>query len=120
MRGPGAYKPHTAMKLRRILVTLFACAATAFVSVPTVIAVTFTNDTLIDPLNTNFDGTDVVITNCTVTIDGPHGFNSLSILPGGKLTHSFSPNGLITNIIVVVDEPQVLNGTNPVPLLNTN
>src|SRR6185369_4208663 len=83
-------------------------------------AVTFTNDTLIGPLNTNFDGADITITNCTLTVDGPHGFNSLFVEDGGKLTHSFSPNGLLTNIIAVVDEPQVLNGTNPVPLLNTN
>ena len=54
-------------------------------------AVTFTNDTAISFDNTNYDGEDVVVTNCTLTVDGPHSFASLQVLNGGNLTHSFAP-----------------------------
>ncbi len=83
-------------------------------------AITFTNDTTIAASNTNYEGADVVVANCTVTADGPHAFSSLLVAAGGTLTHSFSPNGSISNLLSVVDESQVLNDTNPVTLLNSN
>ena len=58
-------------------------------------AVTFTSDTAISFNNTNYDGADIVVTNCTLTVDGPHSFASLQVLNGGNLTHSFAPNGLL-------------------------
>ena len=56
-------------------------------------AVTFTSDTAIGVYDTNYDGMDVVVTNCTLTVDGPHSFASLQLLSGGNLTHTFSSNG---------------------------
>ena len=56
-------------------------------------AVTFTNDTAISLNNTNYDGADIVVTNCTLTVDGPHSFASLQVLNGANLTHSISTNG---------------------------
>ncbi len=83
-------------------------------------ATTFTNDTTINANNTNYEGADIIVTNCTVTVDGPHAFSSLIVAAGGVLTHSFSPDGIISNLLFVVDESQTLNGTNPVTLLNSN
>ena len=83
-------------------------------------ATTFTNDTTIDANDTNYEGADIIVTNCTVTVDGPHAFSSLLVAGGGVLTHSYSPNGVISNLLSVVDESQVLNDTNPVTLLNSN
>jgi len=83
-------------------------------------ATTFTNDTAIGPGNTNYDGLDIVVTNCTLTVDGPHAFSSLLLAPGGVLTHSFYPTGPVTNLLSVTNESQLLNGTNPVTLLNSN
>jgi hypothetical protein len=83
-------------------------------------ATTFTNDTTINVNDTNYDGTDIMVTNCTLTVNGPHAFSSLFVAGGGALTHSFSPNGSISNILFVANESQVLNGTNPVTLLNSN
>jgi hypothetical protein len=83
-------------------------------------ATTFTNDTTINVNDTNYDGTDIVVTNCTLTVNGPHAFSSLFVARGGALTHSFSPNGSISNILFVANESQVLNGTKPVTLLNSN
>jgi len=83
-------------------------------------ATTFTNDTTINANDTNYEGADIIVTNCTVTVDGPHAFSSLIVAAGGVLTHSFSPDGVISNLLSVVDEAQTLNGTNPVTLLNSN
>ena len=83
-------------------------------------ATTFTNDTTINANDTNYEGADIIVTNCTVTVDGPHAFSSLLVAAGGVLTHSSSPNGVISNLLSVVDESQVLNDTNPVTLLNSN
>ncbi len=83
-------------------------------------ATTFTNNTAITVGNTNYDGTDIVITNCTVTVDGPHAFSSVRVASGGVLTHSFSPNGSISNLLFVTNEAQVLTGTNLVTLANSN
>src|SRR5438105_2815967 len=75
-------------------------------------AVTFTSDTLIRFNNSNYDGADIVITNCTVTIDGRHSFNSVRIQYGGILTHSNALNGLLDNPFTVTNEQHVLMGTN--------
>ena len=83
-------------------------------------AMTFTNDTTINVGDTNYEGADIVVTNCTVAVDGPHAFSSLFVAAGGVLTHSFFPNGAISNILLVANESQVLNGANPVTLLNSN
>ncbi len=83
-------------------------------------AAVFTNNTTIGPFDTRYDGSDIVLSNCTVTVDGAHTFASLRVAPGGTLTHSFWPNGPIVTTFTVADEPQVLEGTDPVTLLNTN
>jgi hypothetical protein len=83
-------------------------------------AVEFTSNTSIGAFDTDFDGADIIISNCTVTVDGPHSFDNLRVAAGGTLTHSFWPAGQISITFNVTNEPQVLNGTNPVTLLNTN
>ena len=50
-------------------------------------AVTFTNDSFISFVDTNYDGADIVVTNCTLTVDGAHSFASLQVLAGGNVTH---------------------------------
>src|SRR6266403_498864 len=77
-------------------------------------AAVFTSDTLLNASNTNYDGQSIVLSNCTVTIDGPHAFASLQVGAGGVLTHSFSANGNINLTAQVADEPQILLGTNAV------
>ena len=83
-------------------------------------AVVFTTSTAIGPLDTNYDGADVVISNCTVTVDGAHTFASLRVAPGGILTHRFHPTVEHCGLNSPYNESQVLTGTNPVTLLNTN
>ncbi len=83
-------------------------------------ATVFTNNTSIGVGNTNYDGTAIVVTNCTLTVDGPHAFSSVLVAAGGVLTHSFSPSGTVSNLLFITNESQVLSGTNLVTLLNSN
>ena len=96
--------------------TLFLISPVA----PVFSATVFTADTYISPVNTNYDGEDIAISNCTVTIDGPHNFNSLLVSTNGTLTHSPGTNGQVAFTVSVTNEQQVLSGINPATLLNTN
>jgi len=48
----------------------------------------FTDDTIIEADDQTYDGNDIVVGGCTLTVDGSHDFNSMLILSGGILTHS--------------------------------
>ena len=75
-------------------------------------AATFTSDTVIGINNTNFDGQDIAVTNCTLTIDGRHAFLSVNLLNGAVLSHSSSTNGLLENRLSATGELQILSSTN--------
>src|SRR6266404_5987136 len=83
-------------------------------------AVTFTSDTTITFYNTNYDGQDILLTNCTVTIDGQHSFASLHVLNHGNVTHTAAQNGFLVNSIPITNEMHALNGTNAVTLNASN
>jgi len=83
-------------------------------------AVVFTSNLAIGPLMTNYEGADVVISNCTVTVDGPHTFASVLVGANGVLTHSPLTSGLISNFYNITNEAQVLSGLNPATLMYTN
>src|SRR5690349_3313202 len=75
-------------------------------------AITFTGDAQIGVYDTNFDGLDIVVTNCTLTVDGPHAFKSLQILNGGVLTHTYAVGGVLPAVIfTVTSEPHTLSST---------
>lgn len=57
---------------------------------------TFTTDSSIASGNSTYDGQNIVVRGCTVTIDGPHSFNSLTVEQNassvsGTVTHSSGP-----------------------------
>ncbi len=56
-------------------------------------AITFTNNTAIGVGNTTYDGQEITVSGCTLTVDGPHSFASLLLTDGAVLTHSGAPNG---------------------------
>ena len=60
-------------------------------------AITFTSDTAIGVGNTNYDGREITVSGCTLTVDGPHAFTSLLVTNGGAVTHSPAPNGEANN-----------------------
>lgn len=59
-------------------------------------ATVITSNLAITPIDASYDGADLVISNCTVTVDGAHSFNSLLVGAGGVLTHSYSQSGNMT------------------------
>lgn len=83
-------------------------------------AVTFTSDTTISFNNTSYEGLEVVVTNCTLTLDGPHTFASLQVRNGGAVTHLFAPHGYVNNWLSVSNLPVVLSLTNAAMLPETN
>ncbi len=114
------YKPEPELTMKTILSQLalvFFLFSTASLGASTT---TFISNTEISPTNTNYDGEDIVISNCTVTVDGPHTFASLLVATNGILTHSFSTNGQLSLAFNVTNAPYVLNETNPTTLANTN
>ena len=100
----------------------FLCLISLSIATSSSPAATLTNDTIIDQNNTNFDGQDIIVTNCTLTIDGFHTFNSVRLLSGAVLTHSFSANGVLADLsaVTVTGEMHVVSSTNPAPLNHTN
>jgi hypothetical protein len=81
-------------------------------------AATFTNDTRIGIHDTSFDGQDILVGPCMLTVDGSHAFASLEVLAGGTLTHTFSTNGLLNDLLAAGDL-LVLSGTNPTALIQS-
>ncbi|HEY5909296.1 MAG TPA: hypothetical protein VJA21_01695, partial [Verrucomicrobiae bacterium] len=78
--------------LASLIALALLCSSAARAQAATV----FTNDTLIGVLDTNYDGAELVVSNCTLMVDGVHSFASIRLLSGGMLTHSFSSNGWLT------------------------
>jgi len=51
-------------------------------------SITFTNDTFIDSGDVTYDGQDIIVNGCTLTVNGVHNFNSLQVINDGVVTHS--------------------------------
>jgi hypothetical protein len=114
--NPATAMRHSSFRLspvRWLFAAILSLAASAT-------AVVFNTNTVISLVNTNYDGTDIVISNCVVTLDGSRNFASLHVTGGGMLTHSSPANGMISVTDTVVNEPQVLTGTNAVTLAQSN
>src|SRR4026209_2850267 len=89
----------------RLACILFVCqAGCAWAAV-------FSNDTVLSPTNSSYDGADIVVSNCVLTVDGVHGFASVRVATGGTLTHSAVTNGVFSIVTSVINEPQTLTGT---------
>lgn len=58
---------------------------------------TITTNTAIGVGNLTYDGQDLVVSGCTLTVDGPHSFNSLRLTADAVLTHSPAPGGEADN-----------------------
>ena len=68
-------------------------------------SITFTSNTVIAWDNNLYEGQDIIINGCTITINGEHAFNSLVIINGGALKHSAASKvelGLAMGEVVVM------------------
>lgn len=70
---------------RQILLVAFVALVVLTLSVP-VESVTFTSDTSITSGDYTYDGQDIVVEGCILTIDGEHQFNSMQITNSGIVT----------------------------------
>jgi hypothetical protein len=70
-----------------------------------------TENTLIEVNDLSYDGSDLVVSNCTVTINGPHSFNSL--LVHGTMSHSPATNGEPSHLLdlAITHDLVLRNGT---------
>jgi hypothetical protein len=68
----------------------------------------FTNDTVIGYGDPAYEHQEITISNCVLTVDGPHEFASFKVLQGGTLTHSAYVTGVIPTSRAVTGEVMVL------------
>ena len=61
----------------------------------------FTTNTTIAAGSTTYDGQPIVVSNCTLTVNGSHSFASLQVSSNGVVTHSAAPNGEATNVLAL-------------------
>ena len=113
LRGASSRKTAQFCRLSLILIVLITIALQASAEV-------FTENTVIGPLDTNYDGQDIVILDCTVTVDGPHTFSSLVLAANGVLTHSVSTNGQFSVAINVTNASYMLSSNTPDELTNSD
>lgn len=99
----------------RLILWLAACALFGLRTQ----AITFTTDTTIGAFDTNYDGADIIVTNCTVTVDGLHSFAILQVRNGGALTHTQVPDGSLQFSNSITGEAHVLISTNGFTLNQT-
>ena len=81
------------MNLKPILITAFCLPATL------AWATVFTSNTTIAVGDATYDGQPIVVSNCTLTVNGPHSFASLALTNAAVLTHSPAPNGETNNCL---------------------
>ena len=75
-------------KRSRRLAVLCVFSVVSVSAAPSARAVTFTADTLIAAGDTTYDGQDITVSGCTVTINGAHSFTSLLVTTNGVVTHT--------------------------------
>lgn len=82
-------------------------------------AITFTGDATLAPEDKRFDGEPIVVSNCVLTVDGPHTLASLQLLDGAVLTHTHAPAGFLQGQLLITNESHSLHLTNSTALLST-
>ena len=65
-------------------------------------ATIFTASTTINGGDTVYDGQDIVVSNCTLTVSGPHLFTSLLVTSNGVVTHMAAPAGEVANSLNLI------------------
>lgn len=68
-----------------------------FIGTPASPAVTLTTNTTLSSGDTTYEGANLIVSNCTLTVNGSHSFEALLLKDGAVLTHSPAPNGETDN-----------------------
>jgi len=83
------------MKIKSSIALIAALA----LSTTAALATTFATNATIAAGNTTYDGQPIIVSNCTLTVNGPHSFASLQVISNAVLTHSAAPNGEASNLL---------------------
>ena len=86
----------------KITNTLFVITAAFALHNTAAHAVVFTTNTTIGAGNTSYEGHEIIVSGCTLTVDGPHAFASLALTNGAVLTHSPASNGETNNRVDLI------------------
>jgi hypothetical protein len=74
--------------------------------------VTISTSTLIDVGNTAYEGKDIIVTGCTLTVNGAHAFNSLQVTDTALVTHSPAAVGQTNNRVnLTIAQDVLIDGT---------
>ena len=60
-------------------------------------AALISTNTTLAPGDTTYEGANLIVSNCTLTVNGPHSFTSLLVTSNGVVTHSSAPAGDASN-----------------------
>jgi len=74
----------------------------------------FTTNTVISETNTTYDGQDIAIKGATVTIDGPHSFDSVHLIDGAVLTHSANTATQTHKIDLTVSQQVIVDASSKI------
>jgi hypothetical protein len=81
------------MKLHLLaLIALLALRSTA------AFATTLTNNTSLSPSDMSCDGQPIIVSNCVLTVNGPHSFASLRLTSNATLTCDAGVTGLVVTV----------------------
>ena len=64
--------------------------------------VTITNNTALSPGDTTYEGADLIVSDCTLTVNGEHSFAWLLLTNGAVRTHSSAPGGETNNRVLLI------------------
>lgn len=82
--------------------------------------ITFTTDATITADVMTYDGQGIIVSNCTLSVDGPHRFASLLLTNGAVLTHSPAPGGETNNRLeLTISGDVVLDAYGPIRSIPT-
>jgi hypothetical protein len=76
--------------------------------------VIFTSDVTISETNTTYDGQDILIDNATITIDGPHPFDSVHLVNGAVLTHTVNTATQTYKLDLTVADEVIVDATSQI------
>jgi hypothetical protein len=79
-------------------------------------AVTFTTDTTIDTGNTNYEGQAIIVSGCTLTVNGTHSFASVEAISGGVLTHQATTTNQTHSLQLAITGALVVDATSKIDI----
>jgi hypothetical protein len=92
----------------RITTQLLAATLAVALDAATAQAATFSTNTTIGTGDITYDGQEIIVSGCTVTIDGSHAFNSLLVTNNGTVTHSLWASGQTNRLELTIAQDLVV------------